>query len=348
MLNNQQFLSKIVSESNDATLAHVGVIGMHWGVHKAQQVGGALKKFGGASLSKIKKSYLEARAADAKKKANPDGRSEDQLAIDAIKKKPLSQLSNKEIQTLAARADLETKYRQIMITPEEIKRKQTMATLGKYGGQAATLFIQNFTPKAAQFAEVYMEKKFGVKMNADDGEPTVEGVNASFKAAAKHVADTAFKNLTPGVKPPSVESIEADLRKMVTSGDVRINKNGVAERVIKPAPAAEKKSALQSSTVKIPKAPEPASVKPPKSFTEAETVKMPKSNFSEADTVKIPKTPSQNNPGSYTPTGLNVKLGSSNADALKVVKSYKPVLTSEKWSKMSAEQVRRMMSKKRK
>jgi hypothetical protein len=252
-----------MSEIQPKTLAHVGVMGMRWGVHAANAAS-ALSRAGVSSFNKLKKTVIDVQSANAKKRANPDNLSEDQLTVNAIKKKKLSELSNKDIQTLAARADLETKYRQIMTTPEDVRKKQTMATLGKYGGQAATLFIKNFTPQAAKFAESFMEKKFGMKTDTEG--PSKEGIDAAFTAAAKHLAETAFTKLAPGVKAPSHDSIEKDLRDMVKRGEVRIV-NGKAERVVHAAPTTKQPKAPPVPAVPItpgrPKSNNPANKKTP-------------------------------------------------------------------------------------
>lgn len=79
------------------TLEHVGVLGMRWGIRRVRP-GGSRSSTG-------------------------SGKSADHTVAAILKKKKLSQLSNAEIKTLAARIELEKKHRELTQTRGQKARK---------------------------------------------------------------------------------------------------------------------------------------------------------------------------------------------------------------------------------
>lgn len=105
-----------MDDLNDDILMHYGVKGMRWGRRK------------GRTPSR-----------------GTQGKSDDFKKYSKLKKKPSSQLSNKQLQSLANRAELEKKYKSL--NPNKIaKAKKVIATVLAAGSTAGSLYALSKSP----------------------------------------------------------------------------------------------------------------------------------------------------------------------------------------------------------
>lgn len=97
-------------------LAHFGVRGMKWGKRKASSV----------------------RSATSKTRSSADS-TESKSAVSKAKKRGLSSLSNKEMQSTITRQNLEKQYSQLNPTKQAKAAKITSKLLGKVGNQVLSV-----------------------------------------------------------------------------------------------------------------------------------------------------------------------------------------------------------------
>lgn len=107
-------------------LKHFGIPGMRWGVRRDRTSG-----------------------------RKPKG-SEDYRATKQLRKKKLQDLSNKELQTLNNRLQLEQQYKNLTKKKLSVGQKKVKEVLGKIGGKVVDAAIKGFTEKmASDFASRY-------------------------------------------------------------------------------------------------------------------------------------------------------------------------------------------------
>jgi hypothetical protein len=105
-------------------LAHAGVMGMHWGVHK--------------------------RESGGSKAPSSTAHSPEHTAVVAIRKKKLSELSNDEIKVLAERVRLENDYKALTQTKADRRKKMVMDILATSLKGTVTKLAQQGTDYAAK------------------------------------------------------------------------------------------------------------------------------------------------------------------------------------------------------
>ena len=142
---------------DDKTLAHIGILGMHWGHRQSSPTSGSknahqkfqeelrnLKSSGKASDANIiaaAKRYDENRAAEKAAKAKPkpiDTTSDDHQQATILKNKKVSEMSNAEIKKLAERLQLEKQYADITESQKGVGEKAIREVLMNSAKQAVT------------------------------------------------------------------------------------------------------------------------------------------------------------------------------------------------------------------
>lgn len=118
---------------NSNELSHYGVKGMKWGVRKD-------RKSGSKKSSRKSKDYVEARA---------------------LRKKNLSQLSNKELRTLNQRLQLEQQYKQLTTPQNKNKGKSFVAGVH---GQIRQHAINSVSKDIIAFGSAFATSMLGLYM----------------------------------------------------------------------------------------------------------------------------------------------------------------------------------------
>ena len=139
-------------------LAHAGVLGMKWGVHKRSTVGGP-----NLSLKLQKKVLEKAGAARAKAIAK---RAPEHIDLTKTKKSPAKNLSNAEIQKAITRMNLEKQYSSL--NPKGISKGQKQV--------AAVLALGATVNAAIIFA------------NSPAGKAVIDGINKAGLKVARTVS----------------------------------------------------------------------------------------------------------------------------------------------------------------
>lgn len=177
-MDTKEFRNVRMGDLDSAELTHHGVLGMKWGVHRSRSAkykaqsgksGGKSKKLKltPAQKERIKKAKIKAKAdvkvakinAKAKKteaKASlQEAKNKEQAAkakSEATKKKPISAMSNQELQEIINRHNLETQYKKITEVPKkktngEKARDYIFNTAKKQGDQVLQAAIKSYTQK---------------------------------------------------------------------------------------------------------------------------------------------------------------------------------------------------------
>lgn len=149
-LMNERFaevMSKVYADITDNLtddgLAHFGIKGMKWGVRRREGPDGTV-----------------ANGPDA---AGPDTRSEDAKVADAARVKPISQLSNQELQILISRMNLEQQYSKLTAAPPPPKDPPPgpPSKAQKLAGFAQSLAVKVGAAQAdrvvGRYADVFVE-----------------------------------------------------------------------------------------------------------------------------------------------------------------------------------------------
>lgn len=178
-MDTKEFRDVRMTELDDTdSLKHYGVKGMKWGVRRSRSAkykdlsgkGGSKSKklkLTSAQKERIKKAKIKAKAdvkvaklnAKAKKAearaSLQEAKNKEQAAkakSEATKKKPVSAMSNQELQEIINRHNLETQYKKITEVPKqksngEKVRDYVFNTAKKQGDQVLQAAIKSYTQK---------------------------------------------------------------------------------------------------------------------------------------------------------------------------------------------------------